>query len=154
MVYGRVRPLCSLLEEALLSLAESTGDVAFWNAVEKQPTLQPRLDRFLRGPTGRAKLVARPHVQRFATANKILPGMDARTVAASFAALGMPAGKDPTGVVPSPEQVLGSLIVLRNFTSTRFPIVPATGPLAWCGAGGSLGALSARDLRIPSWAPD
>lgn len=137
MVYGRVRTLCSLLEEALLSLAESTGDVAFWKAVEKQPTLQPRLDRFLRGPTGRAKLVAWPQVQRFATANKILPGMDARTVAASFAALGMPAGKDPRGVVPSPEQVLGSLIVLRNFTSHRFPIVHATGRVAWFEAWGN-----------------
>ncbi len=56
---------------------------------------------------------------------------------AVVAAVGMPAGKAPRGVGPSPEQVLWNLMVLRHFTSHRFPIVPATGRVAWFEAWGN-----------------
>jgi len=121
----------------LLSLAESSGNTAFGAEVQEQSTLQPRLKRFLSGPSGGAHLVDWPVLKKLAETNKILPGMDAPTVAVKFAALGMPPGKDPSSVVPSPEQVLAGLIVLRNLTSHRFPIVHATGRVAWFEAWGN-----------------
>src|SRR5437879_11359913 len=50
LVYGRVRTLCALLEEALLSLAEYTGHHVFQAEVENQTALQARTLRFVKGP--------------------------------------------------------------------------------------------------------
>jgi hypothetical protein len=137
LVYGRVRTLCALLEEALLSLAEHTGRAAFRAAVEKQATLHPRALRFLKGPGRRPSLVKLSQVMRLANYNKIEPGLDAPTMAAKFVALGIPSGTNPSTLVPTPEQVLAGLIVIRNLTSHRYPILRAGARVSWFEAWGN-----------------
>ena len=132
VVYGRVRTLCTLLEESLLSLADHVGDASFVKAVEDGYQLGARLKRFLDGARGAPPLVNAKEVLRLARASSIKPGMDAKEVATGLAALGI-RGTHATGpvIAPSPEQVLASLLVIRNLTSHRFPIVRAGARAAW-----------------------
>jgi hypothetical protein len=136
VVYGRVRTLCALLEEALLSLADSTGHAAFSEAVEEQHLLRRRLVRFLRGPGGRSQLVNVPQLEQSADANAIRPGMDSPEVRTRFLALGIPSRQANTQAPQSPEQVLASLVVVRNLTSHRFPIIQAGERAPWFEAWG------------------
>lgn len=131
LVYGRVRTLCALLEELLLSLADYTGDALFRDAVEERPTLRPRLVRFLQGPRGRSHVVNVGRVQQLADANSITPGMDSPEVQARFLALGIPGRHVTPQPSQGPEQVLASLVVVRNLTSHRFPIVQAGARVPW-----------------------
>jgi hypothetical protein len=136
VVYGRVRTLCALLEETLLSLADHTGDTAFGLAVEKAHTLGKRLPRFLAGPAGSASLVGATQVKALVDANRIMPGMDAQEMGHRFAVLGMPSHHTATTFSQTPEQVLASLIVVRNLTSHRFPIIRGGAPVPWFTAWG------------------
>lgn len=130
VVYGRVRTLCALLEEALLSMAEYTGDAEFRDAVEEQHLLRRRLVRFLQGPGGGTQIVSVPELERLADANGIRPGMDSGEVRVRFLALGIPS-RQATQAPQSPEQVLASLVVVRNLTSHRFPILQAGRRVPW-----------------------
>ncbi len=136
LVYGRVRTLCALLEEALLSLAEYTGHAAFRAAIEKQPTLHPRLLRFLRGPGHPSQIVNRKRVGDLAVGNSIKPDTTSQEAEARFLALGIPSGNAPPQTPQTPEQVLASLIVARNLTSHRFPIVQGGARVRWFEAWG------------------
>jgi len=131
VVYGRVRTLCALLEEVLLSLADFVGDAPFRDTVEALSTLRPRLSRFLQGPSGRSQLVNVGRVQQLADADSITPGMDSRDVQARFLALGIPGRNVTPQPSQDPEQVLASLVVVRNLTSHRFPIVRAGERVPW-----------------------
>ena len=131
VVYGRVRALCALLEEALLSLAEFTGKSQFRDDVEGRSTLRPRLVRFLQGPLGRSQVVNVGQVNQLVDANSITPGMDSGEVQARFLALGIPGRHVTLQPSQNPEQVLASLVVVRNLTSHRFPIVQAGQRVPW-----------------------
>ena len=136
VVYGRVRTLCALLEEALLALADHTDVTALGLAVEQAHMLRKRLIRFLGGPTGISALIDAAQVKALVDASSIMPGMDASEMGNRFTALGMPSRNAAVVFSQTPGQVLASLIVVRNLTSHRFPIVRAGERVPWFAAWG------------------
>jgi hypothetical protein len=131
LVYGRVRTLCSLLEEALLPMAAATGDESFREAIEAAGTLYPRLTRFVQGTTGTA-LVDVAAIQKLWVDNRLNPPFSAAQLRNSLLGLGMPAGNPPpSSPAPRLEQVLTGLIFVRNLTSHRYPILLSGTRVEW-----------------------
>jgi len=124
LVYGRVRTLCSLLEEALLAMAEELGNPSFRSETESAPTLYPRLTRFVRGPSGDSKLISVGAVNDLWANNKLLPPFSGAELRQSLVGLGMPTGNPPPHTpAPTPEHVLTGLVFIRNLTSHRYPVL-------------------------------
>jgi hypothetical protein len=150
LVYGRVRTLAGLLEEALLAMAERTGNTRFRDAVESKATLCPRLEAFVRGPSGRLDLVNLGLIRRLRTQASLKPPFSGAQLSASLSALGMYGGNPaPTAPAPTAEQLLAGLIFVRNVTSHRYPILLGGFRVEWFETwGGHLPAIN----RHISWA--
>lgn len=123
LVYGRVRTLCNLLEEALLPMSEETKDSSFRTEVERASTLNPRLKRFVRGPGGEVTLVDVDAIDKMWADNKVVPPFSGAELRRSLVGLGMPAGDPPPPPLPTLEQVLTGVIFIRNLTSHRYPVL-------------------------------
>jgi hypothetical protein len=124
LVYGRVRTLCSLLEEALLPLADETGDPSFRNEVECASTLYPRLTKFVRGPRSKNTLVDIAVIDKLWAENKLVPPFSGAELQRSLIGLGMPSGNPPPPTpAPTLEQVLTGFVFIRNLTSHRYPVL-------------------------------
>ena len=123
MVFGRVRTLCALLEEALLSFADFVGDADFTKSVESQAMLSCRLGAFLKGRAGKTSPVSPREVVALNKKCRVNPPVPSTCLETSLDALAMRAG-DPAPL-PGPDsvQMLAGLVFIRNLTSHRYPIV-------------------------------
>jgi hypothetical protein len=126
-----VRSLCTLLEEALRSFAEITGDAAFADDVEARGVMSRRLGAFLKGPAGKASPVRPEDVLGLNDKWQVWPPVAAARLEACLDALGMPAGDPPPGLGPDSVQTLAGLVFVRNLTSHRFPIVLSDARAQW-----------------------
>ena|SRR6266550_294838 len=133
VVYGRVRVMCALLEDAMISMAEQIGNADFVAAIEGEEKLKGRLPRFLKGPRSPAStLLDSSRIDALSGSNRISIGLDAKQAGDRLRALGMKGRQDQgPSIAKTPEQVLAAFVIVRNFTSHRFPIARGGERAAW-----------------------
>lgn len=156
LVYGRVRTLCSLLEEGLLPMSEECRDAAFRGDVERASTLSARLKRFVQGPSGKNSPVNLGTMERLWASNRLVPPFTAAQLRTSLVGLNMLAGNPPPAApAPTLEHVLTSLLFIRNLTSHRYPVLLDGARVEWFEAwGGHLPAINRNILwaALALWA--
>lgn len=138
VVFGRVRTLCVLLEEAVPTLAARRGGESFGYEVEMQWALFNKIKYFVGGPDRSLGLVLPQTMQDLNTAYNVLkerrdvgPNF-AAALSQSFSGYGMPCEADISAALPpSPEQVLAGVAFVRNLTSHHFPMASESRSTRW-----------------------
>lgn len=131
IVYGRVRTLAVLLEEALVAMAEDVGDPSLFRTVSESGTLAKKLNSFMNWPKPSRRLVVQKKIDDMNRRYNIFspkkppipPNRLNRLLSRSLRGYGIHAGNPPSPIQrPVPERILAGLVFIRNLTSHRFPV--------------------------------